>query len=145
VSQENVEIVQAALEAFNRRDGVGFDRLLAADAEIVPVRAAIEGVVFRGVDAGSQYCVAVDERWEDLRWEVEEIRDGGEWVLALGHIRGRGRDSGAVIDALGAWVAEVRGSRIARFQTFSDRAEALKAVGLGSSRCRRTTSRLCGS
>jgi ketosteroid isomerase-like protein len=130
VSRENVDIVRFALGAFNRRDGPGFDALLTADAEIVPVRAAVEDVVYTGPRAGSQYCVAVDERWDDLRWEVEDIRDGGEWVLALGNIQGRGRDSGAAIDAKGAWVANLRDGKIARFQTFSDRAAALKAVEL---------------
>jgi ketosteroid isomerase-like protein len=130
VSQENVELVRAALQAFNRRDGAGFDALLASEAEIIPVRAAIEDVSYRGADAGSQYCVAVDQRWENLRWELEDIRDGDDWVLGLGHIRGRGRDSGAVIDATGAWVAELRAGQIIRFQTFSDRDAALKAVGL---------------
>ena len=88
MSQENVELVRAALEAFNRRDGAAFDALLASDAEIVPVRAAVERVSYQGADAGSQYCAAVDERWESARWEVEDIRDDGNWVLALGHIRG---------------------------------------------------------
>jgi ketosteroid isomerase-like protein len=130
MSQENLESVRTAIDAFNRRDGPGFDALLAADAEIIPVRAAIERVVYRGQRAGSQYCVAVDERWEDLRWDVEDVRDGGEWVLVLGHIRGRGRDSGAVFDARGAWVADVSDGKITRFQTFSDREAALNAVGL---------------
>jgi ketosteroid isomerase-like protein len=130
MSQENVVTMRAALEAFNRRDGDEFGALLADDAEVVPVRAAIEGVVYRGRDAASQYCTAVDETWEDLTWEVEEIRDGDSWVIALGHIQGRGRDSGAVIDARGAWVASFRAGLITSFQTFSDRAEALKAVGL---------------
>ncbi len=42
--------------------------------EIVPVRAALEGTVYRGPEAAEQYCAAVDESWENLRWEVEEIR-----------------------------------------------------------------------
>ena len=130
MSQESVELVRKAIDAFNRRNGPDFDALLASGAEIIPVRAAIESVVYRGPGAGSQYCVAVDERWENLRWEVEDIRDGGQWVLVLGHIRGRGRDSGAVIDVRGAWVANLHDGTIARFQTFSDRAAALKAVGL---------------
>jgi ketosteroid isomerase-like protein len=130
MSQENVEVMRTALGAFNRRDGPAFDALLAADAEIVPVRAAIESVVYRGPTAGSQYCTAVDERWEDLSWEVEDMRDDGEWVLVLGHIHGRGRDSGAGIDARGGWVATLCDGKITRFQTFSDRAAALKAVGL---------------
>ena len=126
----NVEIMRAALEAFNRRDGAGFDALLDEKAEVVPVRAALEGVTFRGADAASQYCTAVDESWEELRWEVAEIRDLGTRVIALGHIRGQGRDSGAAIDARGAWVADLRDGLITRFQTYSDRADALDAVGL---------------
>jgi ketosteroid isomerase-like protein len=109
VSQENVEIVRRAIDAFNRREGPDFDALLAADAEIVPIRAVIESVAYRGPDAKSQYCAAVDERWENLRWEVEDVRDGDEWVLVLGHIRGRGRDSGATIDTGGGWVPDLRG------------------------------------
>jgi ketosteroid isomerase-like protein len=130
MSQENVEIVRAAMQAFNRRDGQGFGALLARDAEIVPVRAALEGTVYRGPDAAAQYCAAVDESWEDLRWEVEEIRDGGGWVLALGRIRGGGRGSGAVIDARAGWVARFREGLITSFHTYADRAAALEAVGL---------------
>src|SRR3989442_16004691 len=96
--QRNFEVLPAPTEAFNRRDGEAFGALLAGDAEIVPVRVALEGTVYRGPDAGSKYCAAVEESWENLRWEVEGIRDGGTWILALGRFRGRGRGSGAAID-----------------------------------------------
>jgi hypothetical protein len=59
MSQENVASIRAAMEAFNRRDGEGFGAFLSSDAEIVPVRAAVEGTVYRGPDAASQYCAAV--------------------------------------------------------------------------------------
>lgn len=45
MSQENVETMRTAMDAFNRRDGAGFGALLARDAEIVPVRAVLEGTV----------------------------------------------------------------------------------------------------
>jgi ketosteroid isomerase-like protein len=130
MSQENVEVMRAAVEAFNRRDGKGFAAVLADDAEIVPVRAALEGTVYRGPDAATQYCAAVDESWENLGWEVEEIRDGGDWVLALGHIRGEGRGSGAAIDARAGWVARFQDGLITTFRTYPDRADALEDVGL---------------
>ncbi|MDX6617206.1 MAG: SnoaL-like domain [Solirubrobacterales bacterium] len=130
MSEENVEIMRAALEAFNQRDGEAFGALLADDAEIVPVRAAVEGTTYRGPDAAAQYCAAVDESWEDLSWEVEEIRDGDGWIIALGHIRGHGRGSGAAFDAKGAWVAHFGGELITGFHTYANRAEALEAVGL---------------
>jgi ketosteroid isomerase-like protein len=130
MSQEDVEAMRAAMEAFNRRDGAAFDVLLAGGAEIVPVRAAIEGTIYRGPNAGSQYCEAVDESWQGLRWEVEDVRTGEGWVLALGRIRGGGRGSGAGIDARAGWIAQFRDGLITNFHTYADRTEALEAVGL---------------
>ncbi|MGA8927221.1 MAG: hypothetical protein WB462_13450 [Solirubrobacterales bacterium] len=66
MSEENVEIVRTAMEAFNRRDAKTFAAYLAEDAEIVPMRAALEGTVYRGPDAASQYCAAVEESWDNL-------------------------------------------------------------------------------
>ena len=111
-------------------DGMALDSMHARGAEIVPVRAALEGTVYRGADAGSQYCAAVDKTWDSLSWEIEEVRDVGDAALALGHIRGRGQDSGAAIDTSAAWVAHFHGGLIARFRTYTDRDEALEAAGL---------------
>ena len=130
MSQETVTRLQTAVEAFNNREGERFDRLLAPDAEIVPVRAALEGTTYRGPDAGSQYVAAVDESWDSLRWEVDELREVGESVLALGQIRGRGRGTGATIDTSGGWVAEFRNGLITRFRTCTSRKAALEAAGL---------------
>ena len=130
MSQENVEAMRSAMQAFNRRDGVSFDALLARNAEIVPVRAALEGTVYRGPDAAAQYCAAVEESWENLTWEVEEIRDAGESAVALGRIRGKGRDSGVAIDTGAGWVARFRDGLMSAFRTYTDQGEALKAVGM---------------
>jgi ketosteroid isomerase-like protein len=128
MSQTNVEAMRTAMEAFNRRDGGGFDALLSPDAEIVPVRASLEGTTYRGGDAGSRYCAAVEKTWKELAWEIEELRDHGDLVLAIGHIRGQGRESGVAIDSRAGWVAQFRDGLIARFQTYADRDEALKAA-----------------
>ena len=122
--------LQAAIEAFNQREGTTFDRLLATDAEIVPVRAAVEGTTYRGDGAGSQYCAAVDDTWESLRWEVDEIRGVGELAVAVGHIRGKGRETGATIDTSSGWVAQFRDGLITRFRTYTNREDALEAAGL---------------
>jgi ketosteroid isomerase-like protein len=130
MSRKNVEIVNAAMALFDRRDAEGFGALLASDAEIVPVRAALEGTVYRGTDAAAQFFAAVDQSWEDLTVELGEIRDGDDWVLALGRIRGRGRGSGADIDVEAALVVRFREALITSFHAHTDRAEALGAVGL---------------
>jgi ketosteroid isomerase-like protein len=128
VSQENVDAMRTAMDAFNRRDGAAMAALLHEDAEIVPVRAALEGTVYRGRGAGTQYCAAVDDRWKDLRWEVEQVRDEGEWALAVGRIHGQGRDSGVDIDSQSAWIAQFRDGLIAHFQTYANRGEGLRAA-----------------
>jgi ketosteroid isomerase-like protein len=130
MSEENVARFHAVVEAFNDRDGTRLNQLLAPDAEIVPVRAAIEGTTYRGRDAGSRYVAAVDDSWESLRWEVEEVREAGELVLGLGHIRGRGQGTGAAIDTSGGWVAQFRKGLLTRFRTCTSQEEALEAAGL---------------
>jgi ketosteroid isomerase-like protein len=130
MSQENVETMRTVIDAFNRREGAEFGAFLAPDAEIVPIRAAVEGTTYHGRNAAVEYCGAVEQSWEGLRWEVEDVRDGENWVLALGRIRGRGRGSGVEIDAHGGWLANFRDGLITRFQTFSERDHALEAAGL---------------
>ena len=61
MSQGRVEAMRAAMAAFNCRHGEAFGAVIVEDAEIVPVRAAVDGTVYRGPDAGAQYCAAVDE------------------------------------------------------------------------------------
>ncbi|MBA2522201.1 MAG: nuclear transport factor 2 family protein [Solirubrobacterales bacterium] len=129
--EDDVRVMHEVVEAFNRRDGERLGMLLADDVEIVPVRAALEGTVYRGPDAGAQYCAAVEERWKHLRWEVEEVREGQGLVLAVGHIRGVGRDSGVSIDTQAAWLAHFRDGLITTFRTYANREEGIEASGLG--------------
>jgi ketosteroid isomerase-like protein len=125
--------MRAAMAAFNRRDGEALGAVLAEDAEIVPVRAAVDGTVYRG--PGCRRAVLRRGRggWENLRWEIEEMHEGGDWVLALGHIRGRGRGSGVDVDARAGWVARFREGEVTNFHTYADRADAFDAVGLSGS------------
>ena len=125
-----VETMRAAMAAFNRRDGEALGAVLAEDAEIVPGAGGRRRDGLPGPDAGAQYCAAVEESWENLRWEIDEIHEGDDWVLALGHIRGRGRGSGVDVDARAGWVARFREAEVTNFHTYADRADALDAVGL---------------
>src|SRR5204862_1271331 len=104
--------------------------VLAPEAVIVPARAQLDGIVYRGPDAVAEYCAGVDAIWDDLTYEVDHIRDGGDWVLALGRMRGRARHSGAVLDVTAGWVFHFRDRLITRFHAHTDRARALEAVGM---------------
>jgi ketosteroid isomerase-like protein len=62
---------------------------------------------------------------------MEDWRDTGDCVAALGHIRLHGRRSGVAFDQPVGFFFEIRGGQLLRFETFlDDPADALKAAGL---------------
>ena len=130
MSQENVEIAQRTIDAFNRGDLQSFKALFAPDAEIVPLRAEMENTIFRGPGAAEEFFTATHESWDSPRVEVEEVHDGGDWLLGLGSFRARGRASGAEVRVSPAWVVRFRDGAITSFHLFVDRGKALEAAGL---------------
>ena len=130
MSQKDEELVRRATEAFNQRDPEKFAQLLAPDAEIVPLRAAVEGTVYRGPDAAARFFADSDETWQSLQIEVDEIRSIGDTILSFGVLRGRGRGSGAAVEMSLAFVVRVRNGLATSFRTYTDRREALEAAGL---------------
>jgi ketosteroid isomerase-like protein len=131
MSEENVETLRAALAAFNERDAGALAALLTPDVEIVPIRAALEtGAAYTGPNAATEWIAAVDASWENLIASVREWRDDRDAVVALGRLRGRGRESGVDIDADAVAVARFRDGRIRRLRIYTSVAEGLAAAGL---------------
>jgi ketosteroid isomerase-like protein len=68
--------------------------------------------------------------WESHRAEVVEVMEAGDRIVAVLHMVGRGSGSGLDLDQTDAHVFTIREGRIARWQNFTARAEALEAAGL---------------
>jgi ketosteroid isomerase-like protein len=112
MAQENIEIVRAAIEAWNRGD---FDAWIGAwdeRAEFHPLCAQLEGGVYHGHDGLRRFVGEIAEAGEQVRFEVDEIRNAGEQVVALGRLRARGRASGVERDVPLALVGVVRGRKV---------------------------------
>ena len=100
MSQANVEIVKRGIDAFNRRDVEGFFALAASDFEWFPAMAGtVEGGGYRGRDGIEKYLADIGDTWEEYRVFAEEFRDLDDRVVMLGRIEGRGKGSGAPVDA----------------------------------------------
>ena len=130
MSQENVEIVQAALDAFERG---GLDATLPFyDPEVTWQEAEDEpeAETYRGHDG----IRALVRKWlvpfDDLRIEPEDFIDAGEAVVMPYRFRGRERSSGKDITAPETWVFWLRGGKISTVREYRHTAEALGAVGL---------------
>ena len=129
MSQADIETIRAGLAALNRRDVDGMLATLQLDAEMVPLRAVLEGTVYRGHDGLRQWLADMAEDWDDLRIDSDEVRglDGGR-VLVLGRFHARGKSSGVRLDQPAAWICELVDGKVARIRFFADAAAALSAA-----------------
>ena len=135
MSRENVEVVRRSLDAFNRVGASGdltelvqVQREFADPAiEYIPV---VEGMRICGHEDLLDYWHRWFEPWNEIRWDIEEVIDAGEQMLAVFTVVGRGKGSGMEITQRGFVVFDVRGGRIARVREYLTRDEALEAVGL---------------
>jgi uncharacterized protein len=126
MSQENVEVVRRAVEAYVAGD---LEKGLAeADPEIV--WNPIEETPTQGHDAVRENLRRWEADWEDLRTVPEEFLDAGERVVVTVHLAGRGRGSGIDVDVRLYQVWTIHDGKAVRMDEFSERAEALEAVGL---------------
>jgi ketosteroid isomerase-like protein len=134
MSQENVEIVRRIYEAVARRDVATPFHLYAEDivwdlsnwrpAELdpMPVYTGHEGVREAWRDRLSA--------WGEVDFEVEDLIEAGERVVAVIRDRQVGRSSGVPIEASHAAVWTLVDGKVTRLQVFDGRQQALEAAGL---------------
>jgi ketosteroid isomerase-like protein len=130
MSQENVEIVRRAIDAFNRGD---FDAAL----EYIAPQATLDWSHSRGPDAGvyvghdaiRRLWKEITEPFERLTMVPGEFIPYGEHVVVpiTGRMTGR---SGIKVEANTATVATLRDGCMVRWTMYQDTDEALRAVGL---------------
>jgi ketosteroid isomerase-like protein len=131
MSQENVEVVKAFFDAYNARNSEAVDRLLHPDREITTLSArAGLGDHWSQETTTKRYFEQLDDAWTDFRIEVEDYRDLGERVVALGVQRAAGISSHIEVASDLAVVFVVRNSQILLLDSYNNWKAALEAVGL---------------
>ena len=132
MSQENVEIVRRAYEAFARRDDAGAFDLYAADIEWDLSRAGAYGIggVYHGHDGVRQSFRELLAAFSVIDFAVEGIIEAGDHVVATIHERYLGRKSAVDVDRRHYAVWTLRDGKITRMCAYLERAEALEAAGL---------------
>ena len=130
MSQENVEIVRACLDAWNRRDVDAW--LEAAHPEIEwvsQIAQSLEGAetVYRG-DAGLRRFWDEWHALWDVTIDVTETIDRGDTVVALATVHTRGDASGIEVERPIAYVFEFENGLARRARAYFDQQEALNSV-----------------
>jgi ketosteroid isomerase-like protein len=128
VSQENVDKSNAFIDAYNRRDFE--DALEHFDPHvewILPAQQRSDSGI--GTRSVMRFFESVDETMEELELLPQEVVDAGDRVATRLRHRGRGKASGAEIDAaLYHQVMTFRDGVIVRVEYFDDWRAALAAA-----------------
>jgi ketosteroid isomerase-like protein len=131
MSQENVEAMRKALDAFNRRDRAAWLALCDPEFETVPSSDWPEIDPIQGPEAAWDFYVKADEPWEGSPYEYVDLMDGGnDKIVARQWREMRGKASGASVVYSYWFVATYRNGKALRAEWFASRAEALEAAGL---------------
>jgi ketosteroid isomerase-like protein len=131
--EERVALARRLIELFNRHDREGLEQIITTeDAEIVPLRAALEGTIYRGPTAVADFWAAIDESWETVHIDSHEITAHGDRVLIVGRLRGRARQTGMELDSPMGWVMTFDGDKVAGMRTYVSVAEAREAAEHGA-------------
>jgi ketosteroid isomerase-like protein len=134
MSQETVEIVKRAWEAWHRDDLAANLDLLDPEVELYSaIEPFFEGTesVYRGHDGFRALWVSYrGEAFQRLEVRWDEFRDLGDSVLALGELKIIGQTSQAEVTTEFTQHLTFRGGKIASSRDFLSHAEGLKAAGL---------------
>ena len=134
MSDEKVEIIRRAVDAWNRRDMEDLDAIGDPEREYVNSPTAIEPGTRRGRDEVNAVTRAQWESVTDARAEIDRLYDRGEEVILLGRISRRMPGSDARLEDRVLVSYKFRSGRIFRTEVLGfGRAEvqsALEAAGL---------------
>jgi|SRR5580704_240528 ketosteroid isomerase-like protein len=131
MSQENVEIVRNAFQAFSAE---GIDAALSffsPDVVWHPIDRWLDGAAYRGHDGMRRLSAAFSENFDDFRYDVHEVRDAQDRVLALVDMKGRIKGSSSEVNQRrGFVVSGFVDETFGEVRSFASWQDAIEAVGL---------------
>jgi ketosteroid isomerase-like protein len=131
MSEENVEIVRRAFDAFGSGELEESLVGLAPTFEFHPSGRFMDTQsVYRGPEGMRDFWRTFRDAWEELRIDIERIEDLGDRVLTLGTFHGRTGGTDAEVRAESGWIHTFEDGLIVRLRSFATWAEALEAAGL---------------
>lgn len=134
MSEQDIDLVRSAFDAWNRRDLDAFAAHATEDVAWVEVSGRPEGPAAErlGRDRMRRALASLFEVWDTYQLDVERIEDFGDRVVAVVREVARGRASGVEIDGLWGYLITVDDGKIARIEAYRDADLALQEAGLRS-------------
>jgi ketosteroid isomerase-like protein len=129
MSQENAELMRAWFEGWN---ATGNPDLSALDPGLIyhPRADEPDPSPHVGRDAYEQLARGFIESFAEIKFDVLEVREAGDYVVASTVLRCRVRDSGISVNEAYVFVIRVRDGLVVEGWEYRTMEEALEAVGL---------------
>ena len=130
MSQENVEIVQRHVAAYNRRDFEALRKLSHPELEVDwSASRGLEAHVYRGLEEALGFYEGFLDTFEQVEIEPSRLIKSGDSVVVPNTAYVRGRD-GIETVARSTLIFEFHGGLVARICLYQEKHEALEAAGL---------------
>src|SRR6476646_7164056 len=131
MSQENVELVREAYDAYNRDGITGILRYLDPEVEWRNAAESPDAGVFIGHEGVVEWQGMVDAGFADMYFEPERIDQLPQGqVLVSVRFRFRAQTSDVQVEVPFVHLMTWRDGKVTKFAMFNGKAEALKAAGL---------------
>jgi ketosteroid isomerase-like protein len=136
MSEQNVAKLHAIYELLNTRFGALKGGDLDALVDFFDPQVVIESVdapdpeTYHGHDGVRRWFSDTYGPWAAVHIEADEIRESGQWTVALLHVSLRGEASGVELELPVAVFHQFRSGKIVRDRIYLDRDEGLAAFGL---------------
>src|SRR3954447_10623164 len=128
MSQENVETLNRMAAAWNRRDLEAWLGFMHPEIDWEGAFTRLEGAKYHGRDAMRGFWSQTNAALE-LVVSFDEVRDLGDTVLGLGHLRGRSQGDIPIDTQYGIFISFRDGLAVSG-SDWGSHAEALEAAGL---------------
>ena len=130
MSQENVEIVQRSIAAYNRRDFDALRELSHPELEVDwSASRGLEAGVYRGLEEVLSFYQGFLDVFEQVDVEPNRFINSGDSVIVPNTAYVRGRD-GIEAVAGSTFIFKVRSGLVVRICLYQEMYEALEAAGL---------------
>jgi ketosteroid isomerase-like protein len=130
MSSPAADVVKEVYEAWARTDLAAIERLYGRDIVLDWSRRQLHPLVAEGRAPALRATADLFDAFSEQRPEIERLVEQGERVVALVRAHGRGRASGAVVDAHVGHVWTIRDGLVQRMEYYGDQDEALAAAGV---------------
>lgn len=130
MSQQNVDVVKTAYEAFGRGDIAAVVATFDPSIEWISQAGGYRlGGVHKGPEAiVNNFFMVLGELWDELVVTPREYIDAGERVFVLGNATGKGKATGKTVDSPFVHIFNMMDGKVTRFEEFGDTATFNQAV-----------------